>query len=130
MRVIRDLVNVNLAKASALSIGVFDGVHIGHRYLVNRLMESAENKGFLSGVVTFDLHPDSVLAPQKDIRYLTTLEEKLTLLGDFGLDFTVVLSFTKELAQTSGRDFILSIMHRLRMKELWIGPDFALGLDR
>ena len=130
MRVIRDLVNVNLAKASALSIGVFDGVHVGHRYLVNRLMESAEDKGFLSGVVTFDLHPDSVLAPQKDIRYLTTLEEKLTLLGDLGLDFTVVLSFTKELAQTSGRDFILSIMHRLRMKELWIGPDFALGRNR
>jgi riboflavin kinase/FMN adenylyltransferase len=130
MRILYNLADVTLDKASALSIGVFDGVHIGHRYLIDKLMESARSRGFLGGVVTFDAHPDNVLAPQRDIRYLTTIEEKLTLLGEVGLDLTVVLAFTGELAQTPARDFILSLMHRLRMRELWIGPDFALGRDR
>jgi riboflavin kinase/FMN adenylyltransferase len=130
MRVIRDLADVSIAKDSAVSIGVFDGVHIGHRYLIHKLMKSAEDKGLLSGVVTFDGHPDRVLTPRRDIRYLTTLEEKLTLLGKLGLDVAVVLPFTEELAQTSARDFVLSLVRRMRMRELWIGPDFALGRDR
>jgi riboflavin kinase/FMN adenylyltransferase len=130
MRITHDLTDVSSDKASALSIGVFDGVHIGHRYLVDRLMESAKDRGFISGVVTFDVHPDSVLAPQRDIRYLTTLEERLTLLGELGLDFTAVLPFTEELARTSARDFILFLKNRLHLRELWIGPDFALGRNR
>lgn len=130
MKIVYDLAEITLDKPSALSIGVFDGVHLGHRYLINRLLKSAQSRDFLSGVITFDAHPDNVLAPDKDIRYLTTLDERLTLLSESGLDFAVVLSFTKELARTSARDFILSLVERLCMKELWIGPDFALGRDR
>lgn len=130
MKIVYDPAEIALDKPSALSIGVFDGVHLGHRYLMNRLLESAQGRDFLSGVITFDAHPDNVLAPDRDVRYLTALDERLTLLSELGLDFAVVLSFTKELAQTSARDFILSLMGRLSMKELWIGPDFALGRDR
>jgi riboflavin kinase/FMN adenylyltransferase len=130
MQIIHDLADTSLDKPSAVSIGVFDGVHLGHRYLIDRLMESAISKDFVSGIVTFDAHPDSVLTPQRDIRYLTTLDEKLALLGELGLDFTLVLPFTRELAQTSARDFILRLMDRLLLRELWIGPDFALGRDR
>jgi len=130
MKRIHDLVDTTLDEPCALSVGVFDGVHLGHRYLIRKLMESAKSSGFRSGVVTFDTHPDNVLVPQRSIHYLTTLEERLTLLGELGLDFTLVLPFTEQLAQTSARDFILSLMHRLCMRELWIGPDFALGRDR
>jgi riboflavin kinase/FMN adenylyltransferase len=130
MKIIHDLVDTILDEPCALSVGVFDGVHLGHRYLIGKLMESAKSSGFRSGVVTFDTHPDNVLVPQRSIHYLTTLEERLALLGELGLDFTLVLPFTEELAQTSARDFITSLRDRLRMRELWIGPDFALGRDR
>lgn len=130
MKIVHDLAAIVLDEPSALTIGVFDGVHLGHRYLIDRLMESAKSAGFLSGVVTFDTHPDNVLAPQRNVLYLTTIEERLTLLGELGLDCTVVLPFTRELAETSARDFILSLIRQLHMTELWIGPEFALGRDR
>ncbi len=130
MKLLHDLADATFEKPSAISIGVFDGVHRGHRYLIDRLIDSARDKGFLSGVVTFDVHPDSVLAPEAGIHYLTTLQQRLALLGESRLDFTVVLSFTRQLARTSAEDFILRVIDRLCMKELWIGPDFALGRDR
>jgi riboflavin kinase/FMN adenylyltransferase len=130
MRLLRDLPEVPLDKPSAISIGVFDGVHLGHRYLLGEMMHSARTSGYLSGVVTFDRHPHELLAPQKQMRYLTTLEDKLHLLGETGLDFVVALPFTRELSQTTARDFVQSLVDRLRMRELWTGPDFALGRDR
>jgi riboflavin kinase/FMN adenylyltransferase len=93
-------------------------------------MESAQSAGLLTGVVTFDSHPDELLAPQRHVRYLTTLTKKLNLLGGLGLDLVMALPFTSELAQTSARGFILSLVQRLHMRELWIGPDFALGRGR
>jgi len=130
MKLVRDFTKLNLDKSSALSIGVFDGVHLGHQYLLDKLTKSADNADLLTGVVTFDSHPDDLLTPQRHVRYLTTLAEKLDLLGGLGFDFLVALPFTRELAQTSARDFILSTVRRLQMRELWIGPDFALGRGR
>jgi riboflavin kinase/FMN adenylyltransferase len=130
MRILRDLTDTPMERASALSIGVFDGVHLGHRYLIEKLMESAKSGALLSGVVTFHAHPDNVLIPERPIRYLTTLDEKMALLGELQLDFAVILSFTRELAQTSAQDFVASLIDRLGMKELWTGPDFALGRER
>jgi riboflavin kinase/FMN adenylyltransferase len=130
MRALHDLTSSTTEQPSVLSIGVFDGVHRGHQYLIRRLLESARSKGLLAGVVTFDVHPENVLSPQGRIPYMTTLDEKLALLGDLQLDFTVVLSFTTELARMSARDFVLSLTCGLGMRELWIGPDFALGRGR
>ena len=130
MKLLRHLTELTLDKPSALSIGVFDGVHLGHRYLMDGLMESAQSAGLLTGVVTFESHPDELLAPQRHVRYLTTLTKKLNLLGGLGLDLVMALPFTSELAQTSARGFILSLVQRLHMRELWIGPDFALGRGR
>jgi riboflavin kinase/FMN adenylyltransferase len=130
VKLIRDLADTALDKPSALSIGVFDGVHLGHRYLMDQLIESARTGDLLAGVLTFDRHPDELLAPDKDIRYLTTFEEKLDLLSELGLDFVLALTFTRKLSETSARDFILSLLSQLHMRELWIGPDFALGRAR
>jgi riboflavin kinase/FMN adenylyltransferase len=129
-KLLRDLPDAPLNKPSAISIGVFDGVHLGHRHLLNNLLASAKAGGYLCGVVTFDRHPHEVLVPQKEMRYLTTLEDKLRLLGEAGLDFVVALPFTNELAQTTARDFAQTLVERLGLKELWTGPDFALGKDR
>jgi riboflavin kinase/FMN adenylyltransferase len=130
MKPLRSLPEVPLDKPSVISIGVFDGVHLGHRHLLGELMASAKESGYLSGVVTFDRHPREVLTPHKKMRYLTTLEDKLHLLGETGLDFVVALPFTRQLAQTTARDFVQSLVDRLRMRELWTGPDFALGSGR
>jgi riboflavin kinase/FMN adenylyltransferase len=125
-----DLEGFSLQGPSTISIGVFDGVHLGHRYLIEKLMESARRSGHLAGVVTFDRHPNELLVPHKQIRYLTTLEKKLDLLGELGLDFTVALPFTGELAETPARSFVSALVEHLQMRELWIGPDFALGRAR
>lgn len=130
MKLIRDLADSVLEKPSALSIGVFDGVHLGHRYLIGELIQSARAGDLLAGVLTFDRHPDELLASDKDIRYLTTFEEKLELLSELGLDFVLALTFTRKLSETSPRDFVLSLLEHLRLRELWIGPDFALGRAR
>jgi riboflavin kinase/FMN adenylyltransferase len=130
MELLRDLEGMALQQPSTISIGVFDGVHLGHRYLIGKLKQSARDAGHLAGLVTFDRHPDELLAPHKEIRYLTTLEEKVALLGELGLDFVVALAFTTEVAQTSARDFVSLLVERLRMRQLWIGPDFALGQGR
>jgi len=130
MKLLRDLAPETLDRPSSISIGVFDGVHLGHRYLLRNLKESAQGAGHLSGVVTFNRHPDELLAPHREIRYLTTLEEKVDLLGEVGLDLVVALPFTRDMAQTTARDFVLALLERLQMKELWVGPDFALGKGR
>jgi len=130
MELLRDLKTATLEKPSVLTIGVFDGVHLGHQYLVDRLIDSARRTGCLAGVVTFDCHPDEVLVLDKDIRYLTAPDEKLNLLATLGLDFVVNLPFTRDMAQTTAREFVISLFEGLQMRELWIGPDFALGRDR
>jgi riboflavin kinase/FMN adenylyltransferase len=130
MKLLRDLGPGALQEPSAFTIGVFDGVHLGHRYLIGELKRSARDAGQLAGVVTFDRHPYELLAPEKNIRYLTTLEEKITLLEELDLDFVVALPFTTKLAQTSARDFVALLVERLLMKQLWMGPDFALGCGR
>lgn len=130
MKLIRDLADSVLEKPSALSIGVYDGVHLGHQYLIRKLIQSARASNLLAGVLTFDRHPDELLASNKGLRYLTTFEEKLELLSKLGLDFVLALTFTRKLSETPARDFVLSLLEHLRLRELWIGPDFALGRDR
>jgi riboflavin kinase/FMN adenylyltransferase len=130
MELLRELKTSTLEKPSVLTIGVFDGVHLGHQYLVGKLIDSSRRTNRLAGVVTFDCHPDEVLAPDRDIRYLTSPDEKLELLARLGLDFVVNLPFTRDLAQTTAREFISDLVDGVQMRELWIGPDFALGRGR
>lgn len=130
MQVITDLTTLTPREDVFLTVGVFDGVHLGHQHLVGQLVQRAWEEGGLSVLLTLHPHPREVLAPQQPVEYLTTLEEKLNLLGELGLDVVIVLTFTQEVARTSARDFILTLTRHLRLKELWVGPDFALGHQR
>jgi len=113
-----------------LTIGVFDGVHLGHKYLISQLREQARQQKLLSGVVTFGQHPQEVLAPETTLPYLTELAEKTDLLKKEGVDAVIALSFTRELAGLSARQFISLLKKFLRIRGLVIGPDFALGQGR
>ena len=114
----------------ALTIGVFDGVHEGHKYLINHLKAKASEQSLLSGIVTFRNHPLEILSPDTQLSYLTTLDDRVQLLMNLGVDFVIPLSFTHELAGTSARDFVSLLQHQLKMMLMVIGPDFALGRVR
>src|SRR3990172_4522272 len=117
-------------RPSAVTIGKFDGVHRGHRYLVGRLLERARDEGLASVVVTLHPSPVTVLRPGTLVTYLCSLEERVALLQSLGVDRVGVLSFTSELAQLSYRDFASLLIDQLDMRLLLVGPDFALGRDR
>jgi riboflavin kinase/FMN adenylyltransferase len=111
--------------------GFFDGVHIGHRFLLKQLQELAASAGLPSVVITFPQRPQSVLQTGYKPALLNTPDEKLKLLSDLGIDFCYVMDFTKELAQLGARDFISDILcKKLRLKQLLIGYDHRFGKNR
>jgi len=112
-----------------LTIGVFDGVHLGHRHLAQQVMRRAQELGCLSGIITLHPHPQAVLAGNGP-RYLGTLDERLALLRELGLDVVATLPFTSELARLSALEFMGLVCQHLRLRELWVGSDFALGHRR
>lgn len=130
MQIIDDLSQVHLDKDAILTIGAFDGVHRGHQYLIEQLLEKARRTHRLAGLITFHPHPSAVLSPGNPTRYITTPGEKAALLERLGLDIVAILPFTRELARTSARHFIEMVSRQLRMTELWVGKDFALGYGR
>ena len=115
---------------SVLTIGTFDGVHLGHQRLINSVIESARQKGVAAVALTFEPAPREVLRPDQPLAYLTRLPAKLEVLGRLGLDETVVVPFTKELSAVEAPDFIKWVRQFLPFVELWEGEGFALGHGR
>jgi riboflavin kinase/FMN adenylyltransferase len=113
---------------SAITIGKFDGVHAGHRAVIKRLTERAEQDGLASVVVTFDRHPLALLSPAHCPPALVSTEQKLDLLAGTGVDATLVLEFTEELAALSPEQFIDTILvNALHARWILVGRDFRFG---
>lgn len=119
-----------LGRATAATIGVFDGVHRGHQHLIGHLLKRARRQGLASVVVTFYPHPRLVLQQQASVTYLCGLEERVELLRGLGAEAVAVVPFTSRLAQTSPHDFATLLRGELAMQLLVVGPDFALGRGR
>lgn len=115
---------------TALTIGVFDGVHRGHTHLISQLVGEAASKGLLAGVVTFREHPAAVLSPSFQAQYLTSFEDRLDLLGQTKIDLAVPITFDRALASLAAGEFISLLQENLRMVSLVVGPDFAMGRKR
>ncbi len=116
-------------RETIVTVGVFDGVHQGHRHLLDRLVEAAGSK-YTPTVVTFSNHPIAVLRPDTIVKAITTPEEKSRLLRDAGVGLVIALDFTLELSQVTAGDFASSLVEKLGMKGLVLGPDTALGRNR
>lgn len=130
MSVEEELAGLTPQKGMLLTIGVFDGVHLGHKYLLSELVEQARLKDLISGVVTFKQHPQRLLKPQSSLPFLTNLPQKIKLLKDEGVEAIITLSFTLELAQTGTHQFVSLLQKYLRMRGLVLGPDFSLGRNK
>ncbi len=126
----RELQRIAPGRPSAVTVGVFDGVHRGHRHLVAALLEEARGESLATVAITFNPHPRTVLQPGTTIAYLTSLEERVELLQSLGLDAVGVLAFTSELAQLEPREFLGLLADELDMRLLLVGPDFAFGRNR
>ena len=124
------LSHLSVDRDSAITIGVFDGVHRGHRHLISRLVEHAEDVSALACVVTFKNHPVTVLKPETRVDFLVDLDERTRLLSRLGVDMVVPIKFDRQLAQLSSQDFLQALYEKLRMRHLVVGPDFAMGHKR
>ncbi len=129
MRFIHSLEAAQLTEDSVVTIGSFDGVHRGHQALIKQMRAAALQTRRTSVVITFFPHPSVVLGRAQPY-YLTAPEEKLVQLNRTGIDLLVELPFTPETAQLRAAEFVDRLQRQLRMRDLWIGHDFALGYKR
>jgi riboflavin kinase/FMN adenylyltransferase len=115
---------------SHVSMGSFDGVHLGHARLIESMVGSARAEAAPAVVVTFFPHPSVVLRGRQPALYITTAEEKADLLHRHGVDHVIALHFDQDLAAVTASDFLQRMLIDLRMRHLFIGEDFALGHGR
>ncbi len=130
MRIEQELAVAAPQRDTLLTVGVFDGVHAGHRHLLETLKLRAADRSLLSGVVTFDPHPQSVLHPDNELPWLSDIEDRVRSIRELGIDLVVVLTFTKEVALLTAQQFVTMVKTHLRMRGIVVGPDFALGQGR
>lgn len=119
-----------IEQTAIATIGMFDGVHSGHRSLLQHIKHTAASRGIASAVITFAKHPRLVLNPQSDIQLLTTYDERMQLLADIGIDYAIVFDFTPELAQHSAQQFITLLHNDYHIEGLYIGYDHRFGHNR
>lgn len=112
------------------TIGFFDGVHRGHRFLIEQVCKVAAERGLASSVITFPVHPRKVMQPDFHPELLTTCDEKVTLLADTGIDYCVMLDFTLDLARLSAKQFMAILKHDYKVQALVIGHDHRFGHNR
>jgi riboflavin kinase / FMN adenylyltransferase len=117
-------------KPAIVTIGNFDGVHLGHQKLIHQVADRARALELCSLAVTFEPHPEQILFPERKLNHLSTPEEKVEILHANGMEDVWVCPFTTELARLEPEDFMRMVTERRPMSELWVGADFALGRGR
>ncbi len=133
MDVIRDLENIPKdLKYSLITIGNFDGVHLGHQQIFQRLITEAKEKNRKSAVITFEPHPQKIIHPERRPFFLLTpLEEKLGFMASLGIDVAVVITFSPEFARITAEDFVRRVLwNKFRLQKIFIGYDYAFGNNK
>lgn len=127
---IYNLSEAHLEQPSMVTIGVFDGVHRGHQYLIEQLVRAAHDSQQLAVILTFFPHPDVVLRHLEGRYYLTTPEQKARELLKLGVDYVITQTFDENLQHMRAAEFVDKLLEHLQMNNLWVGSDFALGYKR
>lgn len=133
MEIFRDIANVKRLENAVLTVGTFDGLHLGHQFIVEKLKNRAEFLNAQTTLVTFNPHPQIVLkSPDKpDLKILTTVDEKIEILRTFDIDRLLVIEFTHEFSKTTPVEFVKKVLYEtVGFKEMVTGHDHAFGKDR
>lgn len=131
MRIFYGTEQLSIFSKAVITIGTFDGVHQGHKKILQSVVSAAKDIGGTSILITFNPHPRKLIFPNEPLKLLSTLEERLALVKDAGIDVTVVVPFTQEFAAMSADDYIRNFLVKIFKPELIIiGYDHHFGHDR
>ena len=131
MKIFNSILEYHSQKQSIITIGTFDGVHVGHKKIVEKVILTAKEQNCESIVLTFFPHPRMVLQDATSIKLLNTIEEKKVLLQNLGLDVLIIHPFDKEFSELSAEEFVLNLLvKKLKVKKIIIGHDHRFGKNR
>ncbi|HEY6803441.1 MAG TPA: bifunctional riboflavin kinase/FAD synthetase [Pyrinomonadaceae bacterium] len=131
MRLFHGTDNAGIHRPTVLTLGVFDGLHLGHQLIMKTVVERARAIDAVPTVITFDPHPRAVLHPQSAPPLLQTFDQKIEAFGVLGIEQTIVVRFTREFASISAAEFLReTVKERLQAHEVYLGKGFAFGHNR
>lgn len=131
MKIFHGTENANITRPTVLTLGVFDGLHLGHQAIMRKVVKHAKAIDAVATAITFDPHPRAVLHPDSAPPMLQTLDQRLANLEVLGIEQTIVIPFTREFAGQPAENFLADIIHeRLQAKEVYLGKGFEFGKDR
>lgn len=131
MRVYHGTDNAGISRGTVLTLGVFDGLHLGHQKIMQTVVERAKEVGAVPTAITFDPHPRSVLFPDMSPPLLQTLDQRLANFEFLGIEQTIVIRFDKDFAAQDAEIFLHDVVfERLQAREVYLGKGFAFGKDR
>lgn len=126
-----NLKDYNSTKPSVITIGTFDGVHIGHKKIINQLTSISSKNNLISILLSFFPHPKMVLQNDNELKLINTIQEKESLLNSLNLDYLIIKEFTKEFSRLSALEFVRDILvNKLNAKHIIIGYDHHFGRNR
>ena len=131
MKIIKNIINYSEHKNSAVTIGSFDGIHLGHEKILKKLKKEAIKDNLLSVILTFDPHPRTILKHEKSIKSINLIEEKKDILKKFKIDIVVIHPFSKSFSKLSSLEFIRDILvKKFKIKKLILGFNHSFGKNR
>ncbi len=133
MEVVNNIEQFNCKDYFALTMGTFDGIHLGHQSIIKRLIDVSKREKIKTILLTFSPHPQAVVKSKKtnDIKILTTIKEKISILKNYNLDYLVVIKFTENFSKITSSEFIEDfLVNKFNVKEIVIGYDHAFGKER
>ncbi|MEP7213901.1 MAG: bifunctional riboflavin kinase/FAD synthetase [Acidobacteriota bacterium] len=131
MKIFHGTENANILRPTVLTLGVFDGLHLGHQEIMRTVVERAKVVRAVATAITLDPHPRAVLFPESAPPLLQTLDQRLANFEVLGIEQAIVIPFTREFAAQNAEEFLKSVIHdRLHAREVYLGKAFAFGKDR
>jgi riboflavin kinase/FMN adenylyltransferase len=131
MKIFHGLENANILRPTVLTLGVFDGLHLGHQRIMQTVVERARTANAVATAITFDPHPRAVLHPESAPPLLQTLDQRLANFEVLGIEQAIVIAFSREFAAQPAEDFLRNTIYdRLHAKEVYLGKGFAFGKNR
>lgn len=130
MQIVRSLTPGLTEQPAVLTMGKYDGLHLGHQQLIRTTIERARELGMISVVLTWEPHPNAIIRPDQPLRLITLIDEKIARIADLGPDLLIIAPFTTETKSTSAEEYLAQIHAAVPLRELWVGEGFAMGRGR